>query len=160
MAGGYEGIKIVTTWADAKYEPRSKMETLVLFRLEGGKASFSLAYPSLSSSLRRCSASIRRLRAVSFLMLARCSAWETSIVGSSSELEELRLRRREVLGREGVGLYLMAVTPSLPSSRVITAGRTKPAELWWARYWCISDEEKASSQLGQLAKRPAALQDR
>ena len=97
----------MATWMDTKNKPRSKRETLLLFWLETGKTSFSLAYPSRSSSRRRCSASIRCLRVASFLVLARCSARETPIIGSSSsEIERPRLRRLEVLVGEGVGLYL------------------------------------------------------
>src|ERR1700742_4870824 len=46
MIGSYEEeIRIVATWADTGDKPRSKRETLLLFWLETGKTSFSLAYP-------------------------------------------------------------------------------------------------------------------
>lgn len=100
-------VRTLATRAYLKHKPRSKRETLLLFWLETGKTSFSLAYPSRSSSRRRCSASMRCLRVASFLVLARCSARETPIIGSSSsEMERPRLRRLEVLVGEGVGLYL------------------------------------------------------
>ena len=108
VVGSYkERVRIVGARANSKHKPRSKRETLLLFWLETGRTSFSLAYPSRSSSRRRCSASMRCLRVASFLVLARCSARETPIIGSSSsEIERPRLRRLEVLVGEGVGLYL------------------------------------------------------
>ena len=85
MGSSYEEeVSTASARAGLESEPRSRRETLLLFWLETGKTSFSLAYPSRSSSLRRCSASIRCLLVASFLVLARCSARETLIIGSSS----------------------------------------------------------------------------
>ena len=108
MVGSYQAVRTVPSSVNLGHRPRSKRETLLLFWLETGKTSFSLAYPSRSSSRRRCSASMRCLRVASFLVLARCSARETPIIGSSSsEMERPRLRRLEELVGEGVGLYLI-----------------------------------------------------
>lgn len=92
----------LTIW----FVARSKRETLLLFWFDTGNTSFNLAYPSLSSSRRRCSASILCLRVASLRECARF--WPNVAPMPSSSSESLRdLPRRglpdELVG-DGVGL--------------------------------------------------------